>query len=102
MIENSHMRLTSKQIAVIKQKITLIFGENAQVFLFGSRVFDNKKGGDIDLYIVADNHDNLFEKKLLFLARLKRQLGEQKIDVVFNEDSNRLIEQEIKKWAVPI
>lgn len=96
------MRLSNEYRSVIKTETLTIFGDHAQVFLFGSRVFDNKKGGDIDLYIVADNHDNLFEKKLLFLARLKRQLGEQKIDVVFNEDSNRLIEQEIKKWAVPI
>jgi predicted nucleotidyltransferase len=90
-LDSTLMRLTNHYRSVIKTETLTIFGDNAQVFLFGSRVFDNKKGGDIDLYIVADNHDNLFEKKLLFLARLKRQLGEQKIDVVFNEDANRCV-----------
>ncbi len=96
------MRLSNYCRTVIKDEAEKTFGKNTQVFLFGSRVDDTKKGGDIDLYIVTDNKANLFEQKLVFLARLKRQLGEQKIDVVFNEDETRLIEQEAKKWAVPI
>lgn len=96
------MRLSLHYRQVIKNEVEKLFGKNTQVFLFGSRVDDTKKGGDIDLYIITENKTNLFEKKLLFLARLKRELGEQKIDVVFNEDETRLIEQEAKKWAVPI
>ena len=38
------MRLTVKQTSVIKQKTALVFGENAKVYLFGSRVDDSKKG----------------------------------------------------------
>ena len=96
------MRLSLHYRQVIKQEVEKLFGTNTQVFLFGSRVDNNKKGGDIDLYIVTENKAHLFEQKLLFLARLKKQLGEQKIDVVFNEDETRLIEQEAKKWAIPI
>ena len=79
-----------------------MFGDNAAVYLFGSRVDDSKKGGDIDLFIRTANKDGLFEKKIRFLARLKRQIGEQKIDVVFNEDEDRLIEQEVRKWSIPL
>jgi predicted nucleotidyltransferase len=96
------MRLSLHYRQVIKNEVEKLFGNNTQVFLFGSRVDDTKKGGDIDLYIITKNKTNLFERKLLFLARLKKELGEQKIDVVFNEDDTRLIEQEAKKWAVPI
>lgn len=94
------MRLKPNDIKTIKTLTETFFGKKSHVFLFGSRVDDNKKGGDIDLYIEVDNKHNLFERKIKFLARLKRAIGDQKIDLVFNEDSSRLIEQEIKKWAV--
>jgi predicted nucleotidyltransferase len=96
------MRLSTIERKTIKDTTHKVFGENAQVFLFGSRVDDTKKGGDIDLFIVTDNKTDLFQKKILFLAKLKQALGEQKIDLVFNEDNTRLIEQEIQKWAIPI
>jgi len=72
------------------------------IYLFGSRVDDGKKGGDIDLYLVIKNQDDLFAKKGKFLSRIKRDLGEQKIDVIFNQDPNRLIEQEAKKWGISL
>ena len=74
---------------------------HGEIFLFGSRVDDTKKGGDIDLYLVVEN-SNLFRKKLKFLAKIKRVIGEQKIDVVFNLDENRIIEQEAKKWGIKL
>ena len=57
------MRLSSKEINIIKNKAQLIFGDSI-VYLFGSRVDDTKKGGDIDLYLVSENKDNLFKKKI--------------------------------------
>lgn len=96
------MRLSDYYRAVIKTEVQSVFGEQAQVFLFGSRVDDDKKGGDIDLFITTNDHQDLLSKKIRFLARVKKNLGEQKIDVVFNEDSNRLIEKEISKWAIPL
>ena len=96
------MRLSPVYRKIIKAETLNVFGVNASVFLFGSRLDDAKKGGDIDLFIRTDNKDELFEKKLRFLAKLKRQIGEQKIDVVFNEDENRLIEQEVRKWSIQL
>jgi predicted nucleotidyltransferase len=94
------VRLSPGYQKIIKAETLNVFGVDASVFLFGSRMDDSKKGGDIDLFIQTDDKDGLFEKKLRFLAKLKRQLGEQKIDVVFNEDEGRLIEQEIRKCSV--
>ena len=76
--------------------------EEGNIYLFGSRVDDAKKGGDIDLYIEVKNKKDLFDKKIKFLSRLKRKIENQKIDVVFNEDENRLIEKEAKKWAIAL
>ncbi len=96
------MRLSPAYQEIIKAETLNVFGVNAAVFLFGSRIDDAKKGGDIDLFIRTDNKDQLYDKKLRFLARLKRQIGEQKIDIVFNEDESRLIEQEVRKWSIPL
>lgn len=95
------MRLSSKYVQVIKKYFNEFF-KNGEIYLFGSRVDDNKKGGDIDLYMVLDEHKNLFEKKIKFLSRVKKELGEQKIDIVFNTDSNRLIEKEALKWGIKL
>ena len=94
------MRLNEKYVTAIKNAFYEVF-QHGEIFLFGSRVDDTKKGGDIDLYLVVEN-SNLFRKKLKFLAKIKRVIGEQKIDVVFNLDENRIIEQEAKKWGIKL
>ena len=87
------MRLTPKEIEAIVGTFEAVF-RNGDIYLFGSRVDNSLKGGDIDLYIDADDMENIFEKKISFLVSLKRKIGEQKIDVVLSRDKNRLIEQE--------
>ena len=78
------MRLTSAQVEAIQKATTDIFGPEAQVWLFGSRVDDNRRGGDIDLMI--DNHNlggqSLARAKIRFLSRLKMLLGDQRIDLI--------------------
>jgi predicted nucleotidyltransferase len=88
------MRLTLFEISTIQHNAQNIFGNTVKVYLFGSRVDDNKKGGDIDLYLVPENTDNLYEKKIKFLSALDSALGEQKIDVVIAKDKARPIEKE--------
>lgn len=95
------MRLSQNYISVIKENFLNTF-KSGKIYLFGSRIDDEKRGGDIDLYLVLDDHTDLFQKKIKFLSRIKRALGEQKIDVIFNENSERLIEQEAKKWGIAL
>jgi len=45
------MRLTKEQISIIKTLVTRHFDSDTDVILFGSRVDDTARGGDIDLYI---------------------------------------------------
>lgn len=78
------MRLKKEEISVIKSITRNCFGDNAKVFLFGSRVDDAKKGGDIDLYIETDYTGNTFQQKLKMLGDLHDIIGEQKIDIVIN------------------
>jgi len=94
------MRLESWEIEEIKKAAKLVFGENVRIILFGSRVYDNKKGGDIDLYVITNNPS--IEKKGQFWVELQERLGEQKIDIILSEDKNRTIEQAALKEGIEL
>ena len=80
------MRLTPEQAAIIREAAAEAFGSDARVWLFGSRVDDAKRGGDIDLLVqtTQTQPDALASASIAMLARLYRALGEQKIDVVLD------------------
>ena len=46
-----NIRLNSFEVDAIKKAFKEVFKEG-EVYLFGSRVDDTKRGGDIDLYLV--------------------------------------------------
>ena len=84
------MRLSESQIEIINKLAKKYFGPMATVYLFGSRTDENKKGGDIDLFISNDDENILtIEAKVRFLAELKRNIGDRKIDVVFDNANCR-------------
>ena len=81
------MRLNNKEIAAIKEVTRGVFGDNATISLFGSRTDDNKKGGDIDLFIQCNcqiSREELYQLKIKFLVLLKKIIDDQKIDVLIN------------------
>ncbi|SFV70691.1 hypothetical protein MNB_SM-5-505 [hydrothermal vent metagenome] len=86
------MRLTPTEIEMIKKTFYEVFGDG-KIYLFGSRVDDSLKGGDIDLFIDTITTNKL-QKKIEFLSALKQRIGDQKIDVVISKDYTRLIERE--------
>lgn len=95
------MRLKKEHIQSIKELARKIFGEETQVYLFGSRVNNNKKGGDIDLYIETTTKEDLFEKKIQMILALYKIIGEQKIDLIINDFSkDKLIYKVAKKEGV--
>jgi predicted nucleotidyltransferase len=77
------MRLSPTQIDTIKRTAAELFGVAARVSLFGSRVDDSLKGGDIDLLVeLPEDQPELRRKSLTLVARLQMQLGDQPIDVL--------------------
>ncbi len=84
------MRLTPEQIQAIKHTAKTVLGDGARVILFGSRVDDSKKGGDIDLLFETDEQiaNRTATIGALYVA-LIRQLGDRKIDVLL-KDANTL------------
>ncbi len=78
------MRLKKDEIKVLKNSLKSI-SKDAKLYLFGSRVDNQKKGGDIDLLIISKD----VTKKDLRKIRLDfyKYFGEQKIDIVLDDGS---------------
>ena len=53
------MRLSASQIETIRDAAQQNFGAEASVWLFGSRVDDTKRGGDVDLYVESPQKNTL-------------------------------------------
>jgi predicted nucleotidyltransferase len=99
------LRISTKEHKAIVNIAHQFFDETAEVYLFGSRVDDNKKGGDIDLYIIPSHQINakqLYNKKIKFLVALQLSMGEQQVDVIIAKDKNRLIEQEAIRTGIKL
>ena len=50
------MRLTETEVSVIKEAVYRRFRSVGRVILFGSRVDDGKRGGDIDILVESDEN----------------------------------------------
>lgn len=85
------MRLSLDVANAIQTAFLQVF-EKGDLYLFGSRVDDNRKGGDIDLYVNADNREHLGEKRVAFLAQIKHYIGDQRIDLVIARGTQRSID----------
>lgn len=97
------MRLKKENIEVIKKLARKYFGGDAKIYLFGSRIDDNKKGGDIDLYIETNIKDNIIERKIKLIGELHKELGEQKIDIVINNFTHsKFIYKIAKDEGIPL
>jgi predicted nucleotidyltransferase len=63
------MRLTPAQIGLITETVSRLTDGSATVFLFGSRLDDRARGGDVDVLIETNTPLTLIER-----ARIKMEL----------------------------
>ncbi len=90
------MRLSKNDASTIKN-IILKYIINAKVILFGSRVYDDKKGGDIDILIQTTQNITIKEQiKILAEIELKGIL--RKVDLLIQTSSSK--EQNIFDTAI--
>ncbi len=73
------MRLSNFEKKSIIDTI-LFYDPEAELYLYGSRCNDYKRGGDIDIAIISDKINNLEKRKIRLT--LYDLIGEQKIDIV--------------------
>ena len=74
-----YMRLKESEISIIKEAI-ISLDQSAKIYLFGSRVYDDKKGGDIDLLVISGKLTTRDKSRIRI--NLYDKIGEQKIDIV--------------------
>lgn len=84
------MRLQQTEISKLIEFAKGTFGEGISLYLFGSRVDDNLRGGDIDL-LVETNSNIEKETQLKFLYKIYRHITERKVDLlVINTNTDRV------------
>ena len=84
------LRLPAYYQTTITATAIQIFGEKVTVWLFGSRLDDNAKGGDVDLLIKLESPTA--NKAVLggrYNAQLQMKLGMQKFDIAVYPDTMR-------------
>jgi len=90
------MRLSLTEIEIIKSTI-LKYTKDTIILLFGSRVYDNKKGGDIDLLVQTSSNIKL-KDKIKILTVLEINGIDRKVDLLFK--TPYIKEQSIFKTAL--
>ena len=98
------MRLTTEQAEVIHIAVHEVYGEDSLLWLFGSRVDDERRGGDIDLLVRPDTSGGYaLMDKIRLLGKLERGLGERKIDIVIETaDDQRTIVKIAHERGIPL
>jgi predicted nucleotidyltransferase len=79
------MRLSSKQLSIIESTIRNRDPE-ASIYLFGSRVNDDAKGGDIDLLVISNLIE--FRDEIAIRREILDEIGWQKLDLIVHPDKN--------------
>lgn len=78
------MRLSPKEKKAIEDSFANILKISYQLYLFGSRTNDKKKGGDIDLLVIVETEKekaNLVSLKSQIRSNIYQRIPEQRIDI---------------------
>lgn len=77
------MRLKPNEVQAIKAAAQEAFGEDVVVRLFGSRVRDDLRGGDIDLHFEVAPGRGSDREVARFEDALFERIDEQRVDTLF-------------------
>jgi predicted nucleotidyltransferase len=83
------MRVSPTEARLIRETAEAHFGPGTVVRLFGSRADDTRRGGDIDLHIVAgDPYRVSLQNEIRFRVALEGAIGEQRVDILLRRGSD--------------
>ena len=93
------MRLQPEQIKNIREAV-LNKDPNARVYLFGSRLDDNQKGGDIDLLVVSQKLTGTDRRRIKL--DLYRSLGPRKIDIILAQNDAKAFVRQVLDQGIAL
>lgn len=104
-LEESHrcspkpkVRLSAREIDIIRATVNRLLGDRARIRIFGSRAREDERGGDIDILIETEQKlADRVATACRLTSQLQMQLGDQKIDVIIIDPETR--EQPIHQIA---
>jgi predicted nucleotidyltransferase len=73
------MRLSASEVSAIREEIGRL-DPKAEVYLYGSRVDDTARGGDVDLLLISETLG--FRDVLRLRTRILDRIGWQQLDLV--------------------
>ncbi len=88
------MRLSQKEQREIKKILEEIFGGDIEIYIFGSRLDENRRGGDIDIFLqttkpIVNKRAKRAKAKLLLEESLLKP-----VDIIIEEDANSIIKEQ--------
>jgi len=96
------MRLSKKVKQKIVDTVYTTFG-NVDIYLFGSRVDDTKRGGDIDIALdLKLSKDEFRKKKTKFFTTLMKMDFFYDVDLVLLNKEDKLLDDEIQKNSIKL
>ena len=102
------MRLQANEVDAIRQAARDAFLPGTAVFLFGSRLRDEARGGDIDLLVETPEAllpEDLVRRRTRFVSRIYQALDEQRIDVVIatrGQQDSRPVVSMAKRYGLQV
>ena len=75
------MRILKDEIVIIKNVLSQYI-DDAKITLFGSRLYDDKRGGDIDI-LVETKYNLKMREKLEILTKIESNGILRKVDMLF-------------------
>ena len=76
------MRLTPAEIEAIRLAVRQVFGEASRVHVFGSRVHDDSRGGDLDLLVEVGPDDASIANEQRLRDLIAPALDDLRIDII--------------------
>ena len=79
------MRLRPHEIQAIRRAAWAVFDASTSIRVFGSRVLDHVRGGDLDLHLEVEPGRANLANEMRFRGLIERPLDELKVDIVMHE-----------------